>query len=386
MFTDVIKRRNPSLLKASVMLHQSGQIPPNTYVVDLDALTHNIQKLSLTAKEHDFQLYFMSKQLGRNDFIGRWISQHGIDQAVAVDYDEARILAKSGVKIGHLGHLVQPGKNEWGHILKQIQPQVVTVFSKERAAQLSAKAIQHGLVQDVLLRVVQPNDEYYQGQAGGFTLEELSKVIPELNKLSGIRVVGVTTFPVLKLNETQTEYLFTSNLETLLAARDLLQSFGMNVTQLNGPSATCCHTIPMLKQQGITHGEPGHALTGTTPLHAALDLDELPAMVYVTEVSHFYDDHVYVIGGGFYPRSHMKGAFVARHPDQILHHYHRVTEDYRGDHIDYYGELERKEDTAIGDTVVYAFRTQIFVTRAHVAYIRHIDQKPELVYLQRRGT
>ena len=64
MFLDVTRRRNPKLIQSGVTLHQSGLIPPNTYVIDLDILGENAAALADTAKNHDFTLYFMSKQLG----------------------------------------------------------------------------------------------------------------------------------------------------------------------------------------------------------------------------------------------------------------------------------------------------------------------------------
>ena len=42
----------------------------------------------------------------------------------------------------------------------------------------------------------------------------------------------------------------------------------------------------MLAAAGATQIEPGHGLTGTTPLHAVEDLPETPAVVYLSEVSH----------------------------------------------------------------------------------------------------
>ena len=71
MFLNVTKRRNPKLIQAGVTLHQSGVIPPNTYVIDLDLLKENVEALARTAEEHDFHLYFMSKQLGRFPYIGQ---------------------------------------------------------------------------------------------------------------------------------------------------------------------------------------------------------------------------------------------------------------------------------------------------------------------------
>jgi predicted amino acid racemase len=56
------------------------------------------------------------------------------------------------------------------------------------------------------------------------------------------------------------------------------------------------------------------------------------------------------------------------------------------ENIDYYGCVDRKEDMKIGDTAIYAFRAQIFVTRAHIAFVKGVDTGlPEVVYFQRRG-
>ncbi len=41
--------------------------------------------------------------------------------------------------------------------------------------------------------------------------------------------------------------------------------------------------------------------------------------------------------------------------------------------IDYYGELIIGDKISIGDTVIYAFRTQIFVTRSEVALVEGIS-------------
>ncbi len=69
---DLLIRQNPGLLEAPVKLHQSEQIPPNTYLLDLDAHRANARLLSGEAKrmpgfspakqsEIKIQLYFMNK-------------------------------------------------------------------------------------------------------------------------------------------------------------------------------------------------------------------------------------------------------------------------------------------------------------------------------------
>ncbi len=385
MFLDVTKRRNPKLIQSGVTLHQSGQIPPNTYVIDLDILGENVEALAETAKNHDFTLYFMSKQLGRLPFIGQFIAEHGIERAVAVEFDEAKTLAEGGVKLGNVGHLVQPGKNQWLEVLLW-NPEVITLFSLARARQLSDAAVQSGMVQDVLLRVYAEGDMIYPGQQGGFRLEKLDEELLELAGLPGINIAGVTTFPNLQISQDRRSMEPTPNFKTLLKAKEVLEKKGIIVKQVNGPSATSCETIPFLAEQGVTHGEPGHALTGTTPLHAYRNLPEKPAIVYVTEVSHKDQEHYYVIGGGYYGRSHLTGCLVGNNEKDILRQYVKAIEP-APEAIDYYGAIEKPNGFKIseGDTSVFSFRTQVFVTRAHIALVKGIQSgKPELVHFERK--
>ncbi|MDN3019429.1 YhfX family PLP-dependent enzyme [Paenibacillus sp. BSR1-1] len=386
MFINMTKKRNPGLIQAAVKLHQEGKIPANTYVIDVDSLEDNVRKLSQTAKEHGLNLYYMSKQIGRSGFVGKFIEQSGIERAVAVDIDEAFELKKQDCHIGNIGHIVQPGKSQWEEVLTKLQPEVVTLFSVEKGRQLSEAAEKLGLVQDVILRVIRQSDMVYPGQFGGFLLDQLEDSLDELLQLKGISVIGITSFPVLQINGEKNNFDFTSNMETIQLSRKILENKGITVTHVNAPSATCCHTIPMLKEYGVTHGEPGHALTGTTPLHAYKeDLPEVPAMVYVSEISHMDEKYAYTIAGGFYPRSNMENALYGSHETDILEQ-HATVDCVSPENIDYYGCLKREENMKVADTVIYAFRTQIFVTRAHVAFVRNVNSdQPELVYFQRRG-
>jgi hypothetical protein len=67
---------------------------------------------------------------------------------------------------------------------------------------------------------------------------------------------------------------------------------------------------------GATHGEPGHALTGTTYLHAHSRQPEIPAMVYVTEISHLEGNQAYAFGGGTYRRARDNNALVGSGPER----------------------------------------------------------------------
>jgi predicted amino acid racemase len=386
MFLQMTAKRNPALIRSAVRLHQDGVIPPNTYVIDLDSLSSNVQSLSETAKENGISLYYMTKQIGRSGFIGKFIEENGIERAVAVDIDEANNLIEHHCKIGNIGHLVQPGKHQWKRVLKEMQPEVITLFSYERALQLSLEAEQLGLKQDVILRVIGENDLIYPGQFGGIRLSELEAVAKEIKTLPGIQIAGLTNFPIMQLNTSQTDYEFTSNLNTLLKAKEILGILGVEVKQLNAPSSTSCHTLPILKKHGITHGEPGHAITGTTPLHAYDENQtEIPSMVYVSEISHMDENHAYTIAGGYYSRSNMESVLYGNNENTIFGESTSV-QKISNENIDYYGCVKRQQDMHVGDTTVYAFRAQIFVTRAHIAFVKGVDSRsPEVVYFQRRG-
>lgn len=379
-------KRNPELIKAAVKLHQNGDIPANTYVLDLDQIERNVEELAHTATTHHLRLYYMTKQIGRSGFIGQVIQQSGIEKAVAVDIDEAFILRKAGCKIGNLGHLVQPSKSQWKEAITRLNPEVVTLFSYERAEQLSAAAMELGKKQHVILRVIRKSDYLYPGQFGGFRLDSLEQDLDLLKTFPGIEVIGITSFPVFQLNEAKDAMSFTSNIETIQYARVILENSGINVRHINAPSATSCHTIPLLKAVGVTHGEPGHAITGTTPLHAYQEhLPEVPSMVYVSEISHVDDEYAYTIAGGFYSRGNMEAALYGSKGRDVLAQKATVALS-SPENIDYYGALQKKGNMAVGDSVVYAFRTQIFVTRAHVAFVRGVQtSNPAIVYFQKRG-
>src|SRR5699024_1685665 len=137
------------------------------------------------------------KQLGRLPEIAEIISESGIDKAVAVDFDEGKVLADHHINIGNIGHLVQPGKNQWEEVLSW-HPEVVTIFSYERAKQLSKAAKKIGVNQDILLKVLGPHDKIYQAQEGGIPIETFSDIVDQILELENITIVGVTSFPNLE--------------------------------------------------------------------------------------------------------------------------------------------------------------------------------------------
>ena len=386
MFLKKVIRDNPQLLDAAVMLHQEGKIPPNTFVYDLDVVSENAKCLAAQAKEHGLKTYLMTKQFGRNPFIVRVALQQGIDSTVAVDVVGARTLNRFGIPVGHVGHLSQVPRKEMPAIIA-MRPEVITVYSVEAARYVSEAAAAIGVTQDILIKGVNDGDLFFPGQESGFMLSCLKEKVAEILKLSNVRIAGVTAFPCVKYNTWSTEFLETSpNFETLLeGARMLRDEMGIPLWQINAPGNTSCETYPILAAQGVTHVEPGHGLTGTTPEHIFNStLPERAASVYVSEISHHFREKAYCFGGGLYvclagyPESAPVKALVGNSPDTIRDTV--VTwEKLNRENIDYYGMLTPGDRCKIGDTVIFGFRSQAFFTRAYTAAVSGIHSGKPIV-------
>ena len=87
---------------------------------------------------------------------------------------------------------------------------------------------------------------------------------------------------------------------------------GRKDIEINAPGTTSTEILPMLASAGATQIEPGHGLTGTTPLHVFEDLPEIPAVVYLSEVSHLIGDEAFCFGGGLYIDPVFPGLSAAR--------------------------------------------------------------------------
>jgi len=363
MFLDVTRRRNPKLIAASKYLHQSGQILPDTYVLDLDVIAENAGLLKQCADQAGIALFYMTKQIGRNPLAAECIRGAGIDKAVVVDYKEARLMMEHGLPIGNVGHLVQIPQRFLERVLRD-QPEYVTVYSKEMLQEIERICKAGGQRQKVLIKILEDGDSIYEGQQGGFRLADLPQIANM--RLEAVEIAGLTSFPCFVLDENQ-QFVPTQNAATLQAAKALFYAYGVEISQLNMPSATCCETIPLIKQLGGTQGEPGHAFTGTTPLHAIKDLPERPGLVYVSEISHHLDDASYFYGGGYYRRGHFTEILIDDGKRETI----SKVRPFSSEHIDYY--LETEGHHPIGATVIGAFRTQIFTTRSDVAVVSGIQ-------------
>lgn len=371
MFLDVLRRRNPRLVEAAIELHQRGRLPANTFVYDLDAVTENARAITTEAGLHGLTVYAMTKQIGRNPDFCQALKAGGIDAVVAVDMADARATYRAGMRLGHLGHLVQVPRAELPAALA-MGPDHFTVFSMEKAREAAALAAEHGREQAMLVRLYAPDDEFYSGHEGGFPAVDIVRIADEIDALEGARFAGVTTFPALLFDGATRSLRRTHNLRTLERAAADLRAAGRDRLEINAAGTTSSAALPVLSAAGVTQVEPGHALTGTTPLHAVEDLVELPAACYVTEVSHLYEGRAFCFGGGMYvdpvfPPYQVR-AVVGRDPGSTTLLDATLPP---AEAIDYYGQLDLAgaPDVAVGDSVVLGFRIQAFVTRAYTAGI-----------------
>ena len=385
MFLERIHRRNPALVEAATELHQAGRIPANSWAIDLDVIAENASLLAEAATRNDLRTYVMTKQFARNPLVSLVAMEGGLGPAVAVDVQGAKTLHRYGVPVGHVGHLNQIPRHEVAAVLA-MRPEVVTVFGYEMAEAISEEAKRSGRTQDLLLRIVGPDDIFFEGQEGGIAEADLPSVARAIAALPAVRINGTVSFPCIRYNPTRDIPVEpTPNFHTIVRAADVLRELGHPVTQINAPGNTSAATMELIAAIGGTHAEPGHGLLGTTPNHAFVDgLPERPAYVYVSEVSHFVGDRAYCFGGGFwsdiYDPAFRTNALVGHNPRTIGEH--RVETVPQKPIIDYHGVLVTRDGVSVGDTVIFGFRTQMQMTRSQVVVLAGVQQgAPEVAGL-----
>ena len=149
--------------------------------------------------------------------------------------------------------------------------------------------------------------------------------------------------------------------------------------EINLPGTTSTEVLGLLADSGATQVEPGHGLTGTTPLHAVSDLPEQAAVLYLSEVAHIHQGVPFCFGGGLYIDpvfgDYEVRALVAHDPSEVSTDPVRVDMPHPAA-IDYYAKLrpEDRRTVSEGATVVFGFRVQSFVTRAFVVGLEGLSK------------
>jgi predicted amino acid racemase len=379
VFLEVLRRRNPRFIESAMSLHQQGKLPANTLVIDLDTVEANARTIKAEADRLDLKVFAMTKQMGRNPAFAQALKRGGIDKVVAVDMAGARACKRADMSIGHLGHLVQIPRSEADEAAG-LEPDYWTVYSEDKARSAATASYASGRDQPLLARIHAPGDTFYRGHEGGFPAADVVWVAGMLDSLPGARFAGITTFPALLFGHETRSIKPTPNLATLAKAVKALVEAGYSGLEVNAPGTTSSGVLEMLRQAGATQCEPGHGLTGTTPWHAVEDLPELPAALYLSEVSHLHGLDAYCFGGGLYidpvfPDYEVK-ALVSSEPTVAVENLYSV-EIPPPSAIDYYGMIDSSSAPsrpAPGDSVVFGFRAQAFVTRANTAGVSGISR------------
>jgi predicted amino acid racemase len=388
MFLDILRRRNPEFILAAQALHQQGAIPANSYVLDLDAVTENARLIRAEGDRLGLKVFAMTKQVSRQSGFSRAVLAGGIDRAVAVDMACAIACHKAGLRIGHLGHLVQVPRAEAAMAARALAPDYWTVFSEDKAAEVATASRGAGRQQAILARVQTQGDTFYRGHEGGFLAEMAVDAARRIDALDGARFAGITTFPAQLYDQATRKVRHTPNLSTLQRTADALRAAGFGDLEINAPGTTSLVTLQALAEAGATQVEPGNGLHGTTPLHALEDLPERPAVLYLSEVSHLHGGRAYCFGGGLYidpvfPDYDVK-ALVGAEPTTDVTAL-RSVEIPPPSAIDYYGMIDASgpRSPKTGDTVVFGFRGQAFVTRAYAVGIAGVSTgRPHVVSIE----
>ena len=374
MFVNKLQKENPQFVQALVQLHQEGKLLPDSYVIDLEQFRANAAAIKAAADEKGIRLYFMLKQIGRNPVLGRILTDMGYAGAVVVDFKEAQVMMRHNIPIGNIGHLVQIPEAMVEEVVAY-GPEVITVCTADKVRSISRAAQKLGKTQSILIRVYDDNDMIYSGQTAGISLADLPAFLAEIRDLPRIQVAGITSFPCFLYDEKAEDIVSTPNLQTVLKAKQILVDNGIQPRVINTPSTTSVRTLELMAQAGCNCGEPGHGLTATTPAHVHRDLPEKSCIAYVSEVSHNFDGLGYCYGGGFYRRGHVENALVGRN-GKALRAMKVIPPS--AESIDYHFGLS--QECTVGETVIMAFRFQIFVTRSDVVLLEGVRQgQPKVV-------
>lgn len=377
MFLNKIIQRNPKLIQTGVELHQKGLIPANSYVLDIDTISYNAKLMAEEGERYHLKVFAMTKQIGRNPVAIKAMVDAGIRAGVCVDMSDARPMTASGMEIGHLGHLVQVPFAETKAAAK-LNPRYWMVYNLEKAKAVS-EVTDSGREQNIMVRIFGEDDSFYRGHEAGFPTETILETAKEIQQMKGLHFAGIATFPAQLYDVESKTVKATHNYNTLIKTADYLRNHGYPEIEVNAPGTTSSHIFKRLVEDGVIQVEPGHGLTGTTPIHAYEDMPEMPGYIYVSEVSHFYGGKPYCYGGGMYIDpvfdDYDVQACVGRDGDDALKC--RIScEMPKPKAIDYYGILNpgKEQKINVGDTVVFGFRAQMFVTRAYVVPVSGISK------------
>jgi predicted amino acid racemase len=398
-----MRRRNPRLIGAAAALHQRAEIPADCYVADLESIRANAALVKQAADRAGLTVYFEAKEVGRAPLICAELQAIGFDQAIAIDVEEAYALQRNGVRVGHVGHLGQIPTGEVHRIVTEVRPEVITVYSFEKAQQIASVAVAAGVEQQLLIRVNSADDVMIPVVFGGTPEPDALDLIARIDRLDGVSFGGLTTYPGVRFDLSRHEWVTTTNFETMVRVRDAVQAeLGLAVGQINPAGNNCAGSLAMMAAHGATHCEPGQAFVGGLVANAFGDQPEVPAIAYVSEVTHFWRGTPYYYAPSMVANSTI-GVWNDVYYDTLEASVSRTGSEPLGtlartrpqtfaasDPTAWiYGALElgRGMTAQIGDTVVCGFRCQVYRSNGgRLAVVDGIQSgEPTLVALYDRN-
>lgn len=372
MFLQPLLANNRRLLEAAVELHQAGEIPANSCVVDLDGLSQNARVSMDEARRRGLLLHAMTSHLGRApgvlDSIGGVV-----DGQAAVDAACARSICANGHELGRVGHLVQVSRAESVEVAA-LGPDFWTVVSGNKVLDVSAAATASGARQKLLIQIAAGGGQSRAAWAGGVAVEDLPAMVDLIDALPAVTFAGVSTPPPAVTNPITGEHWGGTPVGELALVIDqairVLEP-SVDAVEVSAPRASSSAVLRDLENAGVTQVALGHGLTGTTSAHVLGDLPEQPVALYLSEVAHVHHGTPLCFGGGFRfapeLRQYESTGLIA-HDAGDLNTDPVAIEMPPVASIDYYARLHLRSPRTVveGATVICGFQLPPFVTRARV--------------------
>jgi len=400
-----LAKLNPQLIRTAVVLHRSNQIPVDTYVIDLDMVRTNAHAIASSGNRSGLTSYMCTKQFGRNPLVCRAIMNSGIKKAMAMDIEGVKALHRYGIPIAHVGHFGQIPTGEVDYVLEKVNPEYVTVYSVEKAKQISDAAKKAGRIQNVFIKVIDQENTEIPAHTGGFEEKDAISFGKMISKFPGIKVAGVTSYPAFYFSLKTKEHIVSRPFEKMVRVARELRRESIDAREINAAGRNCAENNEVAAASGATQVEPGQSFTGTLPHMALLDdTPELPAIAYVTEISHMRGKIALAYGDSYMPTAvfgSLKSdihheyltACVGDDPDKAVENKVLARrQEYFHDDATWFTYVnllpESVEKLSVGDSVVFGFRPQIYriSSRGRVAVVDGIRSgKPRLLGLFDRG-
>jgi predicted amino acid racemase len=378
--------RNPEMLDAAIRLHQEGAIPPSTHLIDLDAVANNARVIANAAQRFSLTAFAMTKQDGHEPHMTRLVLDRGFDGITAVEAMQAYRIHRHGFPLGNVGHTSPLPHAEVERILA-MDPQFVTVYTLEAAERVSEACVALGRTQPLYVTVGRPGDQGTDAELfGGWDENECVEGIRPILDLPNVVVAGLaqhTTIDYPSQDDPHTARPTDAFFTAVRARERLERELGLDALRMNCSGNCNAITAGILASYGATDIEPGAALVGSGRFHALHDMPEIPAQVYVSEITHHWAGNAYAIGGGFGFVWDMEGTLapfcgiVGRSFEQAR----RQPLDFlRPPWYDVFGRFDDPHGiAAVGDTLLFIHLPQVIMERCYVAAVSGISKQRPVV-------